>query len=234
MDIVQGIVASANTRVLKEPRGFMKILQFIFTICAFATTTSFSSNMKVSVQCTSDKPAESQIVPIPLDYNFQLYKLDLDVCEHSKLSLQQDFSSDSGFFVAVGVLAFLFVIGDLVLYTVYDKMYNEDIRIPTFDFAIHIVFGILFLAASSAWANSLNGLKAATSLETIRAENAKICQFDCKITEEPDFAKLNISIILGFLNLFLFTSNLWFIYKETSFFASKVDQSQPQEPQSKI
>ena len=37
--------------------------------------------------------------------------------------------------------------------------------------------------------------------------------------------------ILGFLNLFLFASNIWFLYKETSFFQALKQQQQQQQQQ---
>ena len=37
--------------------------------------------------------------------------------------------------------------------------------------------------------------------------------------------------ILGFLNLFLFASNIWFLYKETSFFQNMKQQQAQQQQQ---
>ncbi|KAK7074168.1 hypothetical protein SK128_021264 [Halocaridina rubra] len=81
----------------------------------------------------------------------------------------------------------------------------------------------MWLAGSSAWANSLTALKQATSLDAIMEENEYFCKppNSCMGLTEPNYAKLVISIILGFLNVFLWGSNLWFLYKETHFFKAK-------------
>ena len=41
-----------------------------------------------------------------------------------------------------------------------------------------------------------------------------------------DVIFLNIFQLLGFLNFFLWASNLWFVYKETHWFAGRSNQSQ--------
>ncbi|MCL4136493.1 UNVERIFIED_CONTAM: hypothetical protein GTU68_044127 [Idotea baltica] len=233
MDIAQVLLASFNVRVLKEPRGFIKVLQFLFTICSFATTTSFMSVLRLSVTC---KDNTSDLVTIPISYSFKLYQMTVSACSGGEsVVFRQDFSSDSQFFVAVGVLAFLYTIVALFIYTVFEKVYSSDARVPTADLAFHCIFAILFLAASSAWANSLSGLKSATTIETIIAENPTFCSSNsCAISEEPDFSKLNISVILGFLNVFLFSSNLWFIYKETIFFVGKENADNPIESEPRV
>lgn len=137
--------------------------------------------------------------------------------------MRGDFSSDSRFFVAVGVLAFFYIIAALVLYCLFYTIYENNPLAPLADFAAHVFFAIMWLAGSSAWANSLTALRQATEVSVIMKENPEIClpTYPCDVLSEPNYAKLVISIILGFLNLFLWGSNLWFLYKETQFFKAK-------------
>merc|ERR1712008_203523 len=51
----------------------------------------------------------------------------------------------------------------------------------------------------------------------------------CTVDFTGNFNKANISIIVGFLNFFLWASNLWFLYKETSWFSGSGSQ-QPAQP----
>ena len=44
-----------NTEVLKEPRGFMRILQCFFAMVAFATCANYTATNGYKVQCTSGK-----------------------------------------------------------------------------------------------------------------------------------------------------------------------------------
>ncbi|XP_066944233.1 synaptophysin-like isoform X2 [Macrobrachium rosenbergii] len=223
---IQQLIAGMNTRVLKEPRGFMKILQFVFGISAFATTTSFSTEFSFRIFC----PAHDNnniTVSAGIAYPFQVDTIRpvLNICEGNikTLMMRGDFSSDSRFFVAVGVLAFFYIIAALVLYCLFYTIYENNPLAPLADFAAHVFFAIMWLAGSSAWANSLTALRQATEVSVIMKENPEIClpTYPCDVLSEPNYAKLVISIILGFLNLFLWGSNLWFLYKETQFFKAK-------------
>ena len=54
-----------------------------------------------------------------------------DVCgEDYKLYLRGDFSSDSEFFVAVGVLGFLYSIAALGLYCFATALYQRNVLVP--------------------------------------------------------------------------------------------------------
>ncbi|XP_068205858.1 synaptophysin-like isoform X2 [Palaemon carinicauda] len=222
---IQQLIANMNTQALKEPRGFMKILQFVFGISAFATTTSFSTDFSFLILCPDKK--DNITVRETITYPFQVDSLrpKYDICggKNEDLIMLGDFSSDSRFFVAVGVLAFLYIIAALILYCLFYTLYENNPLAPLADFAGHIFFAFMWLAGSSAWANSLTALRQATEVSVIINENPNFCSSpnNCEVLLEPKFAKLIISIILGFLNLFLWGSNLWFLYKETQFFKAK-------------
>jgi hypothetical protein len=40
-----------NTDVLREPRGAMRVLEWLFAIIAFAACANFSTTMKYDVKC---------------------------------------------------------------------------------------------------------------------------------------------------------------------------------------
>lgn len=232
MESVQGLVANMNVNVLKEPKGFMKVLQFLFTICAFATTTSFSSSFKFIVECTADDVSS---ISGDIEYNFQLDHLRAEqkVCGNmQKLSMRGDVSGDAEFFVFVGVISWLIVIAAIVLYTVFHPIYSSNPNMPLVDCAVHLLLAFLWLAASAAWSSGVTTLKTATSFDVLKNENLQICGVDglkCRSQYEPSFGKLDISIILGFLNMFLFASNIWFLYKETAHFQARKQQQQNQQ-----
>ncbi|KAF2349636.1 Marvel domain [Trinorchestia longiramus] len=230
MDGGQQLVANMNWQVVKEPRGFMKILQFLFTICAFATTTSFSDTYSFIVKCSDESKS---IITGTIQYDFRLDHLQLrqPVCGiEQNIIFRGDASSDAQFFVAVGVLALLYVLAALVMYTIFSPMYSANPLLPVLDCGMHALFAVLYLACSSAWANSLSTLKVATSFDTLAIENPHICEPDkCLPKDSPAYGKLDVSVILGFLNLFLFASNIWFLYKETSFFQAMKQQQQQQQ-----
>jgi len=236
MDALQPLLATSNWEVIKEPRGFMKCLQFIFTICAFATTTSFSSTFSFLVTCANSSSISTVTGTVHYDFRLDQTLLTQEVCGKAEtINLFGNASSDSQFFVAIGVLSWLFVMAALVMYTVFHNTYAGNQLIPLLDCGFHGVLAVLWLAAGSAWANSLRLLKTATAFPTLQQENAHICQApgqSCQPNSNADYGKLDISIILGFLNMFLFASNIWFLYKETAFF--KGPQMPPQAPSHEV
>lgn len=55
-----------------------------------------------------------------------------EVCDGTtqRLYISGDFSSDAEFYVAVGVLAFLYIIGAVVLYCYFSHMYENNPLVP--------------------------------------------------------------------------------------------------------
>ena len=98
-----------------------------------------------------------------------------------------------------------------------------------------------WLAGSSAWANGLSGMKDVADPDnwifTSQYENAAICFKTthgsylypkigvCNPISRGHFGGANVSVLFGFLNFFLWASNLWFLYKETSWYKGSQDQT---------
>ncbi|XP_023714593.1 synaptophysin-like protein 2 isoform X2 [Cryptotermes secundus] len=214
----QGIrtAMSMNFGVFKEPRGLMRILQFIFSICAFASTTGFSSFVAITVAC--DK--EEHEYRLEYSYPFRLDRVECKIANCStndSLHLFGDFSSDAQFFVATGVLSFLYCIGIAVVYIMFDAVYQNNGLLPLADFFLTVTLAVFWLSGSAAWANGLNGLKG--TLHSI--SDSSQCKKICKVIKIGSFSELTISVIFGFLNFFLWASDLWFLYKETPWFKLK-------------
>ena len=54
-----------------------------------------------------------------------------EICgSEQSVSIFGDVSSDAEFFVAIGVIAWLFVIGAIILYTVFSPMYSSNPLLP--------------------------------------------------------------------------------------------------------
>lgn len=216
MDSAQAIRTSRamNFAVFKEPRGVMRILQFIFAICAFTTTTGFASYVELSLIGCDEKVKLDYSYPFRLDQVNYIGKH----CNDTKhFHLIGDFSSDAQFFVATGVLSLLYCIAIILVYVMFDAMYQSTGLLPLADFFLTVTLAVFWLSGSAAWANGLNGLKGTTQsiLDTHQ------CKDICAGVVTGSFSELTISVILGFLNFFLWASDLWFLYKETPWFKLK-------------
>ncbi|XP_040889124.1 synaptophysin-like protein 2 [Toxotes jaculatrix] len=216
MDTVQKVVSefSLDLRPLKEPLGFIRVLEWVFAIFAFATAGGYSGTTHFTVKC----PKETYDVKPVFGYPFRLsahpYKIPL--CNSSLSNdtyLQGDFSSSAEFFVCVGVFGFLYCTAALILYLGYQKIYHETTRGPIIDLVVTAGFAFLWFVSSSAWGKGLTDIKWATNPEHL----VQSCKDVCHPGASPSMGRLNASVILGFLNLLLWAGNCWFIYKETPF-----------------
>nr|XP_022901685.1 synaptophysin-like [Onthophagus taurus] len=197
-----------NLSVFQEPRGVMRIFHFVFAIVAFATTVDFSKS--IMVNCDGNE--NEFIIDYPFDVTEEKFFANCTV------TLYGNFSSDAKFYVCTGVLSMLYAAAILVIYTKFDQMYRDNENLPLIDFILSVILSIFWLSSSAAWANGLSGLKSAVG-------NLNIME-GCHCTSSGiGFSSLNISIVVGFLNFFLWASNLWFLYKETKWFQKPVPSS---------
>lgn len=218
MDAAQAIktAMNINLEVFREPRGVMRILQFVFSICAFATTTGYTNVVELEFSCNNSTTNVKLMFSYPFRLGYVQENIENCLCQPS---LYGNFSSDAQFFVATGVLSFLYCVGIVLVYILLDSMYQSNGLLPLTDFILTTILAVFWLSGSAAWANGLNGLKSATDDDNII--DSTCCKEYCTSVHVGNFSELNISVILGFLNFFLWASDLWFLYKETPWFKMK-------------
>ncbi|KAI5607092.1 synaptophysin-like protein 2 [Silurus asotus] len=200
---------------LKEPLGFIRLLEWLFSIFAFATTGGYEGSLIMTLKCP-DKPLD---ITAKFGYPFRLPSQPFQIpnCNSSLAGnmtyLRGDFSSSAEFFVSVGVFAFLYCTITLILYLGYQHIYRETPRGPIVDLILSGIFAFLWLVSSSAWGKGLTDVKLATNLD----ELVNYCTPKCEAKLHPAMGRLNSSVVFGFLNLILWAGNCWFIFKETPF-----------------
>jgi len=236
-----------NTEVLKEPRGFMRILQCFFAMVAFATCANYTATNGYKVQCTSGKTVSQNntfYYPFRLDHDAKPLTIDCNADGSKQFKTDGivrqpgDFKSDAEFFVFTGVVAFLGSMASIVVYVFFSGLYSDDQKkFPLYDFCFTVVIAVFWLSASAAWANGVSNLKFVVDPDNwlVQPTGMRFCQDatkadygvqSCEALDRGRFGGANGSVLLGFLNFFLWASNLWFVYKETHWFAGRSNQSQ--------
>jgi len=216
---------SPNLEVFKFPRSFIKIFEWIFSIVAFATVANFTSHINVGYSC-DDGPTTDEL---QITYPYNIFECHT-VCRNQTLCYIGNSASDARFFVATGVLSFLFSTAAIFFYVFKGELYDNINIVPILDFLTTVFLAVFWLAGSAAWANGLDSLKHEASASEIIRRNPGVCGGDSCTVTVGTFAGLTISVIIGFLNFVLWAGNLWFLYKETPWFRSKNENVMQQTP----
>lgn len=108
-------------QVIKEPKGFIRIVQFVLGLFAMYTTSSFSTHTAFTIDCPGQEPVT---VKYPVNYPFDFQNTEILVkvtCQQTedgiKYKFPMDFSSSPQFFVTTGVLSLLYSAGALAGYS---------------------------------------------------------------------------------------------------------------------
>nr|AAH76299.1 Synaptophysin b [Danio rerio] len=190
MDVANQLVATGQFTIVKQPLGFIKILQWFFAIFAFATCGGYSGVFRMSVECENRSESDLNI-EVEFAYPFRLHQVwfDAPTCKGSepeRLFLVGDNSSSAEFFVTIGVFSFMWLVSS----SAWAKGLSDVKRATDPDDVINLI----------------------PACE--REENR------CKELHEPVVSGLNTSVAFGFCNVILWGGNLWFIFKETGWMAA--------------
>lgn len=228
METVNQLVATGQFTIIKQPLGFIKILQWVFAIFAFSTCGGYSGKFKLSVECK--ERSESDLgIEVDFAYPFRLHQVyfDAPTCKGGnpeRFFLVGDYSSSAEFFVTIGVFSFLYSMAALSVYCFMLEKYRENQKGAQIDFVVTAVFTFMWLVSSAAWAKGLSDVKTATDpdkvIEYIPACDDMERENRCREIYEPKVSGLNTSVAFGFINLILWGGNLWFVFKETGWLAA--------------
>lgn len=244
-----------NLRVLlKEPRGFIRLLQVLFSILAWSTTARFSTSSILHVDCPPGESIDRQSllnstfsVEFKIAYPFDLRNVEVqspfncsDVQDTSVVTVNDsfpiDFSATSMLYVAICALSLFYALASAVYYCVFTARYETNPLAPMVDLCITLLFTIAWVAITCTWALNVSDLKHFTHPNYFK-EYLSICQdveANCQITSPGKWTSLTVSISCGFTCIVLWLGSTWFIFKETSLHKKQTYQApatqQPQKP----
>ncbi|XP_009555600.2 synaptophysin-like protein 1 isoform X1 [Cuculus canorus] len=207
--------------LLLEPLGFIKVLEWIFSIFAFATCGGFQGETRLLVSCEG---VANKTVTAAFAYPFRLNTVAFSAPDPKRCGgtwtdvyLVGNFSSSAQFFVTLAVLVFLYCIAALVVYIGYKHVYQQNSKLPLSDLAITVITAFLWLVSTSAWAKALADIKISTGPSIISGiEFCKAPGTTCHFASVSSMRTLNVSVVFGLLNMALWAGNIWFVYKDTN------------------
>ncbi|XP_020499703.1 synaptophysin-like protein 1 [Labrus bergylta] len=216
-----------NFSPLKEPLGFVKLVEWLTAVFAFGSCGGFSGKNILTVLCGDGR---NETLNANFHYPFRLSQVPLiegntTVCNHSVTLTHMvgDSTSSAEFFVAIAIICFLHSMVALLVYLGYMHVYKNSEFGPILDFVVTAILVFLWLVSSSAWAKGLQNVKYATDTEGLSAtlDLCKESSITCEVTEYANMRTLNISVVFGYLNMFVWAFNAWFVYKETRWHSQK-------------
>lgn len=108
-------------QVVKEPKGFIRIVQFFLALFALYSTSSFATHTAFTVNCPEQEPVT---IKYPVSYPFDFQNTEILVnrtCERAEDAISykfpMDFSSSPQFYVTTSVLSLLYSAGALAGYS---------------------------------------------------------------------------------------------------------------------
>lgn len=234
-----------NLQPLKEPRGFIRVLQIFFAILAFSTTTGYDNQAEVTITCTpvNGTSVFKKSAGYALKYPFTVKPdLEFEIMSAEKACMQPetaghktpvctsldhctvDKSTTAEFYVTTGVLAFLYSLAAVVVYVMLDHLYINAPIIPFFDLVGTGVLTLFWFLGWCSWVAQWGNVKGwyealPNYVCDSLGQNGKVDGYDvsCSNTGDVKYSKLTISLIFGFANIILWAGSSWFVFKETSF-----------------
>ncbi|XP_062837782.1 synaptophysin-like protein 1 isoform X1 [Anolis carolinensis] len=207
---------------LKEPLGFIKIIEWFFSMFAFAACGGYKGTTTILVSCVG---LVNRTATATFAYPFRLNKVIFSSPDPTRCNgtwtdfhLVGNFSTSAQFFVTWAVLIFLYCMAALLLYLGYMHIYQSGGILPIIDYLFSLGAVFLWLVSTAAWGKALADIKISTGpriMEEIAA--CKLPGSSCIFGSVSTMGSLNVSVVFGLLNVILWGGNAWFVYKETTF-----------------
>jgi len=137
-------------------------------------------------------------------------------------SLSGNYSSSAVFYVFTGVTCFLLALVAVAAYVCFWDSYEEQLRLPYADLALHAVFSLFWFAGSIAWASAVTAIKKSVRQGPVEeaAVAAGVCHGEeCAVQPLP-WTTLDSSVVFGFLNFVIYGLNCWFIFGHSKYVTS--------------
>jgi len=226
--------SNPNYDVIKEPRGFIKCLEVFLAIFAFACATGFSGELSIlqkEVVTGTGNPKLHKGVftlsyPFSDDITMVLQEDMNDTTTMAERTAPFGERSKTEFFVVIGVFCFLYSLCMIIYYVFFQEDNSSNASVstmlspPVIDFVFGAFWCLFWFFSSCAFASGVLAIESSADLSELVAEGGAFhpycipTKITCIVTNAK-YATLTVAILLGFLNVFVWLGNIWFLWKET-------------------
>lgn len=220
--------------LLKEPRGFVRILQAIFSILAWSTTAGFSTISTLHIDCPDSAPFT---VEYKIEYPFDLRNTEVaapynctDDTDVVNDTFPIDFSCTAMLYVLVCFISLVYSVGAAVHYCLFSSKYENDPLAPMVDLCATMLIAVFWIGITCVWALNISDLKHYTHPHYFK-DSLTVCQdaeANCQPSNPGKWSSLTVSIICGFTCVVMWIGSTWFVFKETSLHKKPQFQTQTQ------
>ncbi|XP_010901535.3 synaptophysin-like protein 2 [Esox lucius] len=206
---------------VKEPLGFIKILEWLTAALAFGSCGGYSGTNAVTISCGENR---SETLIATVNYPFRLNQLNIvefnkTLCNYSTSAsyLTGDYAVPAEIYVDVGIASFTYCMVTLLFYVCYMNAYTRTPIWPKTDFVVTVLFAVFWLISASLWAIAVQHIITAVDSNSVNI-NLSVCReigVVCAVAESKDIRDLKLSVNCGFLNVILWMVNIFFTYKKT-------------------
>lgn len=239
--------SNPNYDVIKEPRGFIKCLEVFLAIFAFACATGFSGKLSILQTGVATGNPVTHRSEFTLSYPFNDDIVMTLQKEMNDSSTMADRTAPFGerskmeFFVVIGVFCFLYSLIMIIYYVFFQEDNSSNASVstmfspPVIDFVFGAFWCLFWFFSSCAFASGVLAIESSADLEKLVAEGGAFYPYCmpgkilCTVTNAK-YATLTVAILLGFLNVFVWLGNIWFLWKETPWHSRSAQPATIQPP----
>lgn len=214
---------------LKLPLGFIRLIEAVFCLILFAAFHGWRFDLNIRCPAANN----SKII---FDHSYEFHLLDIDQYNVQRCNNTSTFLFDRDFGAGIDMYAYLIpislfiTVGMLLFYLFSYGVYANDDRIPLVDFVVTAVLAVFWMFSTLFFSVSAQRIEEATTAENVNATMTRvnICAdiMDCTWTSYAVYGTLTIASLAGVGLFILFTSNIWYIYKETPYFRARQSRRQ--------
>jgi len=210
-----------NIEIFKEPRGIIRVLQLVFAVITAVVLRSYEGY--IDINYCQQSPTT---VHLPIEYPFNLNDVTAQLsCAaingtilNPTLKLTNDFSCEARFLYDNCLWSIGVPIVAVFLYIIFWEEYESNGNMASIDFLASLVCAVCWISCVGYWGYAQSQLKAYTQPDALKA-SLRVCDLvTCMDITRASVSTLTQTLILSFLNFFLWAAGLWFIYKETPWY----------------